>query len=489
MPEKHYLAFVDSIGTNPTVRLDLSGGTRGPFNFRDGSRMDPPPLRRSIPASLLADGGTPTSAAYDNRNVVLQLQPMVNGKFMAPDAAAAQMQLLFRELDRPFNFLRYQAGTAAPVFFRTYRSGPDAVDFDPIQKQLTVTLLAEPFALGLKEVISGVTVTNNPAAGANGMFADITASQAKGDVETPLSVTFTNGTAGLGATGRLRSALSMRRRGTPSATPFFLQAEAMTMSIADTTVQANSAAMSGAGSNFVRTTFATSAIMANRLQTTTRFPTSASVDARGTYRVFARVRQNTAADVIDMRLLYGSSTIQITGDTVRLPVDTGPSAPTIKYVDLGLMQIPIGYDPVYDGASGVELSAEGNFLFVQAQRVSGAGSLDIDVLLFVPADDRLELIKWPEVQNFSTDSFVAEGGARPAAYCLNTSGQVSSTELIEIAGGGMMITPGRVNRLFFVRDVGTGTAQTGAGDSVTATNVLTLSYFPRYLGGFRPVTT
>lgn len=324
--------------------------------------------------------------------------------------------------------------------------------------------------------------------GSNGaMYLDI--ASPKGDVETPLYVSFATGNAGLGATGRLRSALAMRRRGTPSATPFALQAEAMTMSIADTTVQSNSALMSGAGSNFVKVAFTTSTGMANRIQTTTRFPSSASVDARGTYRVFARVRQNTATDIFDMRLLYGSVSVQITGDTVRLPADTGPAAPTLKYVDLGLMQTPIGFDPVYDGLSGVELGAEGNFLIIQAQRVSGTGTLDIDVLLFVPADDRLEFVLWPEVQNFSTDTFVAEGGPRPAAYCLNTGGQVSPTEPIEITGGGMMITPGRTNRLYFIRDLGTGTAQTGAGDSITATGVLTCSYYPRYLFPLRPVST
>jgi hypothetical protein len=122
--ETHRLAFVDSIAASPVVRLEMSGMTQGPFNMRVGTRFDPPPLKRSIPSSLLADGGAPTSASYDNRTIVLQLQPMVNGVAMAADAAAAQMQLLYRELDRPANILRYQAGTTSPVFFRTYRSGP-----------------------------------------------------------------------------------------------------------------------------------------------------------------------------------------------------------------------------------------------------------------------------------------------------------------------------------------------------------------------------
>lgn len=477
MPEKHYLAFVDSIGTNPTVRLDLSGGTRGPFNFRDGSRMDPPPLRRSIPASLLADGGTPTSAAYDNRNVVLQLQPMVNGKFMAPDAAAAQMQLLFRELDRPTNILRYQAGTSAPVFFRTYRSGPDAVDFDPIQKQLTATLLAEPFAYGLKQTLSGVLVTNDPAAGANGQFMDITSPM--GDVETSLTVAITGG---LGATGRIRSGLSVRRRGTPSVTPFFVQCEAMTAGT-DTALQANSATYSGSGQNSMRCTFATNATLLQRVSINP-FPAGSSTDYRGTYRAFLRHRKTVGGDSIDVQLQWGSSSPAIANDIVTLPADA-----LSKYVDLGLVQFPGGYDPVTDGESGVELAAQGTFLSVFARRNSGSGALDFDVLLLVPADDRLTFVKWPTTQAFGTDVYVVKGGPRPAAYCLDgPSGYIRTTETIEIAGGGLMITPGRTNRVFFFRDLGTGTGA-GTGDSVTATNTLTCSYYPRYLGGFRPVAT
>jgi hypothetical protein len=488
MPSTSYdVAFVDSITASPTVRLDLHTSGAGWQCLGDGTQFPPPPLDRIVTQSQLTDGDLVPSAAYRNRTITLALELSMG---LDADAAATRMQLLMRELDRTGNFLRYRTDTTTPVYFRTFRSGPEAVAWDPIMRRATVTLLAEPFAYGLRETLSPVTVTNNPAAASNGMFLDI--ASPKGDVETPLTVSFSNGSVGLGATGRLRSALAMRRRGTVANVPFFLQAEAMTMSIADTTVQANSASMSGAGSNFVKVAFTTSTAMVNRIQTTTRFPSSASVDARGAYRVFARVRQNTVADVFDMRLLYGSTAVQITGDTVRLPADTGPSAPTIKYVDLSggtPMQIPLGYDPVTDGLSGVELAAEGNFLVIQAQRVSGSGTLDIDVLLFVPADDRLELIKWPEVQNFSTDTFVAEGGPRPAAYCLNTNGQVSAVEAIEISGGGMMVTPGRTNRLFFFRDVGTGTASTGSGDSVTATNILTCSYYPRYLSPVRPVAS
>jgi hypothetical protein len=74
-------------------------------------------------------------------------------------------------------------------------------------------------------------------------------------------------------------------------------------------------------------------------------------------------------------------------------------------------------------------------------------------------------------------------------YCLNTSGQLSPVEPIENPGGGLMITPGRTNRVYFVRDVGAGTAMLGAGDSVTASSSITASYFPRYLFPLKPAST
>ncbi len=480
MAEQWQLAFVDSISATATVRLNLHNGTRGPWNLREGSRFDPPPLRRSIPQTLLSDGAPPTSSAYDNRTIVLKLQLLTNGVQMAADTAATQLQLLARELDRPSNILRLTPGTTAPVFFRTYRSGPDVIDFDPINREYTVSILAETAALGLEEVLSGTVVANNPAS-ANGLFLDITSP--KGDLETELYLTISNGVVG---TGRRRSALSVRRRGTPSATPLFHQAESMSLA-ANVTLPGADAAMSGAGSNYARISYAGTATLSQRLSTTTRFPTTASVDARGTYRVFARVRQSAGSDVHTMRLRHGGIDVQITNATVILPVDTGPGAPTVKMIDLGIVQIPTGYDPVERGRSGVELATEGVFLAVDAGRTSGAGTLDVDYLLFLPIDDRCMYVNWPE--NATVTDFVVRGGEEPAVYARNASAQLTSTQAPEIAGNGLMITPGVTNRVFFHRDIGITTAATGSGDSVTATTTLTPSYYPRYVGGFRPATT
>jgi hypothetical protein len=473
------VAFVDSIVAAPGVRLDLHTMGTGWSCLAEGTAFPPPELERVTAKSMLADGDTVPSAAYRNRQIALSLELPMN---LDPDVAALLVQALSREIDRPGgNILRYRPDTSAPVFFRTFRSGPEAIDWDPLQRRYRVQLLAEPFALGLEEVLSGVSVTNDPAAGSNGLFLDITSP--KGDVETPLFLTVSNGVV---ATGRRRSALSVRRRGTPSATPLFLQAESMTLA-ANVTLPGVDATMSGAGSNYARIAYTGTTALTQRLSTATRFPTTASVDARGTYRAFARIRQNTGADVHTMRLRWGGADVQITNDTVTLPVDTGPSAPTRKLIDLGLIQIPAGYDPVERGMSGVELVTEGVFLAVDAGRTSGSGTLDVDYLMVLPADDRCMFVDWPAAATVT--DFVVRGGVSPSVYARNASAQVTSTQAPEIAGSGLMITPGVTNRVFFHRDVGTGTSVAGAGDSVTATTTLTPSYYPRYIGGFRPATT
>ena len=478
--------FVDSIASSPTVRLDLNSRSGGLMLAEDPD-VSPPRTRSASVASMLADGELMPARAFTNRVIRMTLQLVDH---TTKDLAAAKLQTLARELTRPAgNFLRVTVATNA-MFFRTLPA-PDAAYNLLLNAaewgSATIEIPCEPFGYGLRETLTGVSVTNNPAAGSNGMFFDITSP--KGDVECPLDLRIANDSTGLGATGRLVSMFSVRRRGTPSATPFFLQAEAMTAG-SNTSVQANSAAMSGSGSNYMQVASG-AASMATRLSTTTRFPTTSSVDARGSYRVLARCRQSATADVWDMRLQYGTTNVVITNDTVRLP--TPASASNCFYVDLTpgqqLMQIPIGIDPVYDGISGVELPAEGNFLGVQIQHISGAGTLDVDVLLFPPADDRLGYVKFPTVQNFSSDTFTVTGGPRPTVFCRNTAGDVSSVEPMENPGGGLMITPGRTNRIYYIRDVGTGTATLGGGDSVTASQYITASYTPRYLFPLKPATT
>jgi hypothetical protein len=471
--------FVDSIASSPTVRLDLNTLTAGIF-VTEQPELSPPELRRVVSASMLADGEKIPAAAFANRTIKL---PLYVSRSTA-DLQATVLQNLARELARqPGNILRVQLGTTNPIFFRTFPA-PDAtyqisMALLPQEGRVTLEIPCEPFGYGLEEVLTPVTVANNPAS-ANGLFLDITSP--KGDVETPLYLTVANGVVG---TGRRRSALAVRRRGTVSAVPLFLQAEAMTLA-SNVTLPGADALMSGGGSSYARIAYTGTTNVVGRL-TIAKHPSSASTDARGTYRVYARVRQSVGTDVHQMRIVWGGTDVQVTNDTVTLPTDVGAGAPTIKMIDLGLIQIPVGFDPLERGMSGVEVATEGVFLSLQSGRTSGTGTLDVDYLMFLPADDKVELIMWPATATVT--DFIVAGGPSPSVYARNASAQITSTQAVEIAGTGLMITPNRTNRVFFHRDVGTGTALTGSGDTLSATTSLTPSYFPRYLFPLKPVST
>lgn len=457
--------FVDTIASSPSVRLNTHDGST--WRLTNQSRFDPPPAKRARVSTLLTDGAIYPASAYEDR--VLQLRWSVNAA--STDAAATQIQALARELDRPNNIFQYQLPDMTnPVFFRTQRIGLDEIDIltDGSRLRVTAEVLAESCAYGLPQTLGSATVNNNPAAGSNGMFFDITG--VLGDVETPLVMRIDH--ADVVETWGKQSVFAVRRRGTPSATPFFLQAESMTQGT-NTTVQANDAAMSGSSNNFSRCTF-TSAAMATRLSTSAH-PSSASVDARGRYRVFLRYRKSVSGDEIDVRLQWGDSNQPITNATQSLPAGVSR-----RYTDLGEVQIPVGVDAETD-LTGAPRSALGIHLAIQAERVSGSGNLDFDVIMLIPADDRLALVYWAAVGG---PSYAVVNGVADAVYATNASDATSAEAPVVALGGLPAVSPGVTNRIFVMVDVNPLAAQDTIGDSFT----IVPSYVPRYLH-VRPPST
>lgn len=455
--------FVDTISASPSVRLDVNDGTS--WRLQATSRLDPPRARRVRVSTPLTDGAIYPTTSYEDRTLELHWKL----EAATTDAIATQVQLLARELDRPGgNFFQYQPpGMTHPVFFRTHRLGLDAIDVpsDGRSLDLIVNVPAEPFAYGIPVTLSSVTVNNDPAHVTNGMHFDLTG--ILGDVETPLVMRIDHADT-VESWGR-QSVFAVRRRGTPSATPFFLQAESMTQGT-NTTVQANDAVMSGAGSNYSRTTFGT-ATMTTRISTSTGFhPSSPSVDARGRYRVYLRYRKTVSGDTISVRLLWGDVNNPYTNATVTLPPGTSR-----RYVDLGDMQIPVGVDAptLLDGSARATL---GNYVAVQASR-SGSGNLDTDVLLFVPADDRLGLISF---YPFTGPTYTFVDAVDDTVYATNGSFQTSPRAQSHAAGNLPYITPGVTNRIFIVGDVNPGAVGV-LSDDKTKTLTVAPSYVPCYL--------
>ncbi|MGA4726297.1 hypothetical protein ACPB67_02655 [Micromonospora taraxaci] len=612
--------FVDTVSASPTVRLDLNN--ESPWATA-GVDFSPPPLKYAWSGTLLTDGERPSAAAYGNRRLGLSLELIAGSQ----DAAADAMQALWRELNRPTNVLKYQPeGATNPVFFRTLRSMDNAVQDYPgtgagVLRTVSVEIAAEPFAVGLRETLSQVTVSNDssegaalnanpffetnatswspssgtfvrstaqfhqgvasglltpdgvnthPAVGSElvpgiagvsfrargwvrcavarsiqfgfnwynassgyisesvttealaantwtfldfsavapsltaltqikvvlpgvapssnllyldeaqisqvgtppGMCFDLAGSAIKGDVETPLFLSFVAGDVLV--TGRRQSAIAVRRRGTPSSMPMVVQAETMSLDT-DATLQFDSA-MSGSGPyNAVRISFASAGL--NRRLYGTTYPAAPSVDARGTYRVFARVRKSVGGDVMTMRLTGTYNGANFNGDAVTLPSGTDP-----RWVDLGLLPYPVGYDPVTDGYSNSPLPVTGTALSLYAARTSGSGTIDIDALLLVPADDRYCQVQWSGISG--PTAFVLDSGAT-AVYGAGASGELAPTDLMQLSGLPPMVTPGQASRIVFARDVGTTSS---GGDDKTGSTRITPYYWPRYLH-VRPVSS
>lgn len=467
------IQFVDQMSASPTVRLDLNSRVSGLLVGVDGIDLSPPPLRRAVVSTLLTDGEAIPAAAYGNRTIKLPIVLFAT----SADTGMTVLQNLARELVRTTNILKVQlAGASSPVFFRTY-AAPDytlaMLRLLPATKtSVTLEIPAEPFAFGLKETIAPVTVTEDPASGTNPMRWDITG--VKGDVETPLVLTLPTGN--LYDSGDPISVLAARRRGTVANVPFFVQAESMTLGT-DTTLPGNDANMSGSGSNYARCSFGTNSSMVRRVYLDA-FPTTINVDSRGRYRVFALLRRSSATGAIGVQLGYTASGSPILVQNDEVPTDLTTAR---CHADLGLISFPTGQDPVTDGYSGAELSVKGRYIELRATRTSGSSNLDIDYLLFVPADDSLALIDWGDALQ-TTDEFVVDG-TREMIYTQTTSDEVYGSLPSVVAGGFPMITPNVTNRIYWIRRAGRGATVTKS-----ETTSIAVSYWPRYLF-VRPAST
>lgn len=481
--------FVDSIASSPTVLLDLNLSSGSYMVKAKDIDLSPPPIRRAMSSTLLADGELITGQAYSNRTLKL---PLVLLPTATVDTAIAQMQLLNRLLTKPSILKLQLEGATAPVFFRTF-AAPDyeieAMRLLMLARAAVITLSipAEPFTYGLKVTLGSVTINNDPTNGTNGCMYEIAGANVTGDVETPLFMQVTANTVITDASGRRQTVFATRRGGTPSGAPFFLSAEAMTTGT-DTTLQSNDTAMIGAGSNYMRCTFGSQTGLVTRLfvdPVSAPYPAGASPDIRGQYRVFARVRANTGSSRFQFRLDPNVDGVPLTGPVTNY--DPGTTGAIIRWADLDVIQYPVGYDPITDGFSGTLLPAKGMGLSLNIARVAGSGSIDIDGLLFVPADDQLAIVKWPSRAG-PTNMIV--DAAHQMVYGMDTGTVgVHNSEPVPIVGSLPYITPGVTNRIVILRDVspGAGDSSTG-GDVKTATMSITPYFWPRYLI-VRPATT
>lgn len=453
-------AFVDSVATGAAVRLDLNDGVV--WRLQDGSEFPPPPLRRSATSTMLTDGVTYPASAYDNRTIRLELLLQA----ATADLAAAELQKLARELDRPppapgepNNVFRFSPHTTTPVYFRTFRSETTRIEVIPDdtggRHWVTVTVMAEPFALGTEVSLGTITVTNNPASGTNPLFFDV--ASPLGHVETPLYLRSLSANALNGTT----CLLATRRRGTPSSGVYFMQCESMTQGT-DTAANADANA---SGGNESTCTFATDINARNRVSAVLPSSTPGD-DLRGTYRIFVRHQPSATGSSIMSRIRFADATTGVDGPELPIPDST-----TYQLVDYQtLYQVPYGSAGAADGY-GASLGAGGTTIYVRTRRFSGTASLAYDYVLLAPADAELAMVTWPSSPSTATWVF---DGPRDDVYWRGVSPNhaVSSSGVSADYNGGLpMLSPGQASRVFFVVLSGT----------ITKTTDLVASYWPRYL--------
>lgn len=450
--------FVDSIASSPTVLLDLST-TSG---WRTAV-LDPgvPEIRRSGSQNTMRDGGIVAASSYDMRTLTLTLLRTSSSM----DTNAGSIQSLARELDRETNIIKFQAdGATAPVFFKTKRSSPSVINYVwqsvGAHHELTIPILAEPFAYGLRETISSGTigtVNNDPAAGSNGCYFDL--SSIKGDVETPLvlSVDRTSGTP-------YYLLLARRSTGTPTDLPAATQAESMTLETETTNPGGGpDAAMSGSGTNnYRRTTFAGDP-EEDRLSYSPG--TTALRNAlTGRFRAFAAVRRSSASNTV---------TAGISGDQMV----TVPATTSRQLIDLGLLarEMPV---------SSVAVTWD---VYLFAGQSSSGDSLDWDYLTLAPADEQMCIVAG--ANNTGADQIIDAETESVFAVTTGTALYSGTTTAAANAatwtGDLPRVLPNRTNRFLM-----TGFGSTAGDYTLTKSNTFSVTafYHPLYLY-IRPAST
>jgi hypothetical protein len=449
------IQFVDSIAASPTVRLDVNDAVSW---FCTSFKAPPPRLRRSVSANAMRDGDHVSSASYENRTLELELT-LVNAT--TEDAAATEMQKLWRQLDRADNFLRYQPeGMTKPVFFRLFRS--DANDLEelwtvPIARKITIDLLAEPFALGLPETLGPYTVNNDPAAASNPCYFDVTG--VIGDV--PALPLLRNTTAKRGQT-----IMAIRQHGTPASAPVAVQCESMSLGTATTNPGGGpDAVMSGTGTNnYVRTSFAASTDFAMRAA----YSWTANADTLGKYVIYAAVRRSDNTSVITVG---AGRTDLATPTATALPLTTSRILVRLGMVDLS--------SPAANPQGGTTIAVPSVQLW--AGRASGAGTLDWDCMFLIPAD-RAMLHARGDAGGVLTDfenwfdsgtetAIVVADGASPTGLAVQTQAPMQTS------GSFLSLAPNQTNRIWWL----TQDASSVPGHAKTITDSVSVSYRPRYL--------
>lgn len=416
--------------------------------------------------------GDPTGVGVEYGYRTLEFNLIIRG---SRQAALRQQSSLAREVMRASNWLMFQLSAFnKPVWFKTYRSEPGALDFEHVYLDddvntwgVGVSMVADPFAYGERVTLPAVTIYNDPAAATNPMSYVLP--EIVGDAPAPLTVTLAP------ASSNTNARIHMARA---AAEPTFWQVGTGDGWTADADTGAPVADAAYSGGSYRAVTFATFPDLGSRL-----YGIYPVVPAPGRYAILVRVARSDTSSTFTLQgsQQFGLSTIS--GEEVPFAPDSGGSAGWASWVNLGEFSIPVGLG---DMSSEMSYAGGGSFYF-NASRTTGTGSLHIDAFMLVPvvlAGDATDAATL--TADFANTGLGVVGGANHVwdgtaeATYLSTAGGYYDTLPPFLRGDFLKAVPGETNVVHLIRQAG-GLSPLGGSDAIGETTEMSVSYQPRWL--------
>lgn len=175
--------WVDKPEAGATVLLDMNEAGAVRIDGDKEFSLEAPVLKSVFTESPLVDGAELSSSSYSNRQLIFSLH--IDGN--TGNQKASRLNKLLSLMSKP-GLIKYQLdNTMDPVFFQTFDG--DNYKVRPRNKgpwSIDCTVIARPFALGVRKDLPLVTVLNDPSAsgvGINPTYWDV--QDIIGDARTP----------------------------------------------------------------------------------------------------------------------------------------------------------------------------------------------------------------------------------------------------------------------------------------------------------------
>lgn len=246
----------------------------------------------------------------------------------------------------------------------------------------------------------------------------------------------------------------------------------------DTAASSADATMSGGTRRVV--SFATDASMVTRISG--QVPNALPL---GTYKILVRVARSDTNSTFAVRLGQFVGLIYFYGDTVTMDRATSTGAGHATWLDLGEFTHPRGH-VTPDGVTGAGFAPT---ISLQAQRISGSGSLYLDAFLAVPievpdtVESRTLFSEFPTIGIGNSTGYGVFDGDSELVYGYNSIGFAESGFTAELNGSFPRAVPGASNVLHFLQQVNAAKPFFGndTADSIAFTTSIIASYYPRWL--------